>query len=81
MSEYERKHLERDLKDFTSKNFVRPSDCRSLDQIRCYICELCVKIEEYKRRFNYVPNSAYSLLSQYNSKQNSLLYRDFISNY
>ena len=81
MSEFERKHLELELKDFASRNFVRPSECRNLDQIRFYIQELCLKIEEYKSRFNYVPGTAYSLLSQYNSKQNSMLYRDFIRNY
>jgi hypothetical protein len=81
MSEFERKHIEIELKDFTSRNFIRPSECRNLDQIRFYIRELCVKIEDYKKRFNYVPGNAYSLLSQYNSRQNSLLYRDFIKNY
>ena len=81
MSEFEKKHLERELKNFTSRNFVRPSDCRNLDQIRFYIRELCDKIEEYKKRFNYVPGAAYSLLSQYNSRQNSILYREFIRNY
>lgn len=81
MSEFEKKHLELELKNFTSRNFVRPSDCRNLDQIRFYIGELCAKIEDYKRRFNYVPNVAYALLSQYNSRQNSILYQDFIRNY
>jgi len=80
MSEFEKKHIELELKSFTSKNFVRPSECRNIDQVRFYIQELCVKIEEYKRRFNYVPNTAYSLLSQYNTKQNTLLYRDFMRN-
>lgn len=81
MSEFEKKHLEWELRRFTSRNFVPPPECRNLDQIRFYINELCVKIQDYKRRFNYVPTSAYSLLSQYNSKQNTLLYRDFIRNY
>ena len=81
MSEFEKRHLESELRKFTSRNFVRPAECRNLDQIRFYISELCVKIEDYKRRFNYVPNTAYSLLSQYNSRQNSLLYRDFITQY
>lgn len=81
MSEFEKKHLERELKNFTARNFVRPSDCRNLDQIRFYIQELCAKIEDYKKRFNYVPNTAYALLSQYNSKQNTLLCRDFLMNY
>ena len=81
MSEFEKKHLEVELRTFTSRNFVRPSDCRNLEQIRFYIKELCAKIEEYKNRFNYVPNTAYSLLAQYNCKQNSLLYRDFRNSY
>ncbi|MEX1238627.1 MAG: hypothetical protein WEB30_02890 [Cyclobacteriaceae bacterium] len=81
MSEFEKKHLEFELRNFTARNFVRPSECRNLDQIRFYIRELCVKIEEYKKRFNYVPNTAYCLLSQYNSRQNSILTRDFLNNY
>jgi hypothetical protein len=81
MSEFEKRHLEVELKAFTAQNFVRPSACRNTEQIRFYIKELCLKIEEYKNRFNYVPATAYSLLAQYNSKQNSLLYRDFINSY
>lgn len=81
MSEFEKKHLETELKNFTTRNFVRPSECRNLDQIRFYIRELCLRIEDYKKRFNYVPGVAYALLSQYNSRQNTLLYRDFVSNY
>jgi len=81
MSEFEKRHLERELKHYTARNFVRPAECRNLDQIRFYIRELCLKIEDYKKRFNFVPNTAYSLLSQYNSKQNSLLYRDYINHY
>lgn len=81
MSEFDKKHLELELVRFTARNFVRPTECRNLDQIRFYIGELCLKIEEYKKRFNYVPGTAYSLLSQYNSQQNTMLYRDFISTY
>ncbi|HEX8038040.1 MAG TPA: hypothetical protein VF490_02770 [Chryseosolibacter sp.] len=81
MSEFEKKHLEAELKSFASRNFVRPSECRNLDQIRFYIQELCAKIEEYRQRFNYVPATAYSLLSQYNSRQNAMLYLDFIRSY
>lgn len=81
MSEFEKRHLEQELKKFASRNFVRPSECRNLDQIRFYIRELCDKIEDYKRRFNYVPGQAYQLLSQYNSRQNSMLYQDFVRTY
>jgi hypothetical protein len=81
MSDFEKKSLEKELKSFTSKNFERPSACRNLGQIRYYIRELCLKIEEYQKRFNYVPNAAYSLLAQYNSRQNTMLHRDFSNTY
>jgi hypothetical protein len=81
MSDFEKKSLEKELKIFTSKNFEKPSSCRNLGQIRYYIRELCLKIEEYQKRFNFVPTAAYSLLAQYNSRQNSLLHKDFNSTY
>lgn len=81
MSEFDKKHLESELKTFATRNFVKPSECRNLDQIRYYIGELCLKIEDYKQRFNYVPDTAYSLLAKYNGQQNSMLYQDFIRHY
>jgi hypothetical protein len=74
MSDYEKKVIEADLKKFTSRNFVRPSDCRDITQIQFYVRELCGKIEEYESRFNYVPQWAYTLLAQYNLMQNKLIY-------
>jgi hypothetical protein len=81
MSDYEKKMLEMELKNFTSRNFERPSDCRNLDQIRYYVKELCTKIEEYEIRFNYVPQWAYSLLAQYNLVQNRMLHLEFVTTY
>jgi hypothetical protein len=73
MSEFEKKKLDMELKAFTSRNFVRPSDCRNIAQIQFYVRELCVKIEQYESSFNYVPEWAYGLLSQYNLVQNKLI--------
>jgi hypothetical protein len=81
MSEYERKRIEIDLRAFTLKNFEKPSECRNLDQIRFYVRELCMKIEELESRFNYVPQWAYSLLAQYNSRQNSMIHVEFRRTY
>jgi hypothetical protein len=81
MSEFEKTKLEIELKNFTTRNFERPSDCRNLDQIRFYVRELCNKIDEYERRFNYVPGWAYSLLAQYNMVQNSMLHTEFRNAY
>lgn len=81
MSEFEKKSLEMELKVFASRNFERPTDCRNLDQIRFYIRELCMKIEEYQKRFNYVPGTAYALLAQYNAQQNSIIHKEFLRTY
>jgi hypothetical protein len=81
MSDYEKKRLETELKNFTSRNFERPADCRNLDQTRYYVKELCSKIEEYEMRFNYVPRWAYALLAQYNLVQNRMLHVEFATSY
>ena len=81
MSEFERKKIELELKSFTSKHFERPSACRNLEQIRYYVSELCKVIDTYEKRFNYVPADVYTLLAQYNARQNSMLYKDFVSSY
>jgi hypothetical protein len=81
MSEFEKKSLDIELKVFASRNFERPTDCRNLDQIRFYIRELCLKIEEYQKRFNYVPGTAYSLLAQYNAQQNTIIHKEFSRSY
>ncbi len=81
MTNYERAKLEVELKSFASRNFERPSECRNLDQIRFYVQELCLKIEEYQSKFNYVPNWAYSLLAQYNAKQNHIIHINLTSTY
>jgi len=77
MSNFELKKLETDLRNFAERNFESPSNCRDIDQIRFYVRELCLKIQEYERRFNFVPSSAYSLLAQYNRVQNQLIQVEF----
>lgn len=77
----DRRKVELELRSFTSRNFESPSACRNLDQIRFYVQELCGKIEEYQNRFNYVPNWAYSLLAQYNARQNSMIHLEFKNTY
>lgn len=61
---------------FTLSDFKKPSDCKDLEQIRFYVRQLCLKIEELEKQFGQVPPSAYSLLAQYNSRQNFLIYKD-----
>ena len=81
MSDYERKKVETDLKAFTSRNFVKPSECKNLDQIRFYVRELCSRIEALEGSCHYVPGWAYSLLAQYNATQNRMLHAEFRNAY
>lgn len=81
MSQYELKQLDAALRNFTSKNFESPSNCRNIDQIRFYVRELCLKIEEYENRFNFVPSWAYALLAQYNLMQNRMIEMEFSKAY
>jgi len=81
MSTIEKKKVEKEFLNFTARHFEKPSKCRNKDQIRFYIHELTVKIEDFNKRFNYVPSRAYSLLSAYNASQNSILYKDFVRTY
>lgn len=81
MAIFSRKEVDNELAKFTARNFEKPADCKDLEQIRFYVKELCMKIEELEKRFEYVPNSAYSLLAQYNSQQNSIISKDFSNTY
>lgn len=76
-----KRKIETDVRTFATKNFVRPAECRNLEQIRFYVKELCLLIEELETKFDYVPNNAYTLLAQYNMKQNDMISTDFRENY
>ena len=76
MTSFDRTKVENELITFASRNFEKPTDCKNLEQIRFYVRELCLKIEELEERFQYVPNWAYSLLAQYDTQQNSILKKD-----
>jgi hypothetical protein len=81
MTPFEQQKIEMELRSFTSRNFERPANCRDLEQVRFYVRELCLKIEEMEMEFDYVPEWAYALLSQYNAKQNMMLQLEFRSEY
>jgi len=81
MSPYKIKKIEMDLLNFITKGFEKPNNCKDVDQIRFYIRELCLKIEEYEKQFNYVPDWAYSLLAQYNNVHNNIANSQFTQTY
>ena len=81
MSRFEKKQVEKELKRFTKRHFEKPSKCKNIDQVRFYVRELSEKIRDLKKKFNYVPDYAYALLTQYNSVQNGMIYTNFKKNY
>lgn len=81
MSEFEKKTLEREFSTFARRNFEKPKKCRDLEQIRFYVNELSLQMEELKSRCNYVPKAAYTLLAQYNAIQNRMVFANFKNSY
>lgn len=81
MDKMERQRIDQELRDFAARNFKSPNKCNDLNQLRFYVGELSMKIEDLKHRFNYVPHTAYSLLAEYNAKQNRIIGMDFRRTY
>lgn len=77
MSTYERKQIDSDFKSFTSLNFEQPKKCKSIGQLQYYVQELTRKIKELKAKFNYVPEKAFLLLTEYNTMVNSLIFKNY----
>ena len=77
MTRFEQKRLDLEFSRFTKMNFDKPQKCKSIGQIRYYMNELSNKIKDLKRSFNYVPDSAHALLSQYNAAQDRLIHKNF----
>lgn len=81
MTEYEKKKLDFDFIGFTKRNFVKPKQCKNIEQIQFYVKELTEKIGQMKDQHQYVPDQAYRLLTEYNQLQNKLLYDEFKNTY
>ncbi len=77
MTRFEQKKLDSEFIKFTRMNFDKPQKCKSIGQIRYYMDELSDKIKDLKYSFNYVPNAAHILLSQYNAAQNRLIHKNY----
>ena len=81
MSGFDRKKIDSELRRFTNRNFERPSNCKNLEQIRFYVSELSRRIADLEGTCSYVPSWAYTLLSQYNERQNAIINMNFRKTY
>lgn len=81
MSDLEKRRIDREFEIFSMRNFEKPKKCKNLDQVRFYLQEVSAKVQEFKSQFNYVPDSAYQLLAQYNALLNSMVLTEFKNTY
>lgn len=81
MNNYQLRKIDQDFIVFAKRHYEKPKNCKNLDQTRFYIDELRSKIEEMKAAWNYVPEYAYTLLSEYNGIQNKILFEEFKNAY
>ncbi len=77
MGTYEKKKIDTEFKKFTSQNFERPAKCKNIGQLQYYVQELTRKIKELRARFNYVPEKAFLLLTEYNQMVNKLIFKNY----
>ncbi len=81
MTRFEKKRIDLEFNLFIRRHFDNPRKCRSIGQIRYYMDELRKLIKQYRDSFNYVPDKAYLLLSEYNAEQKQLIHRNFVEAY
>ena len=77
MTRFEQKKIDVEFSKFAKMNFDKPQNCRNIGQIRYYMDELTSKMKELRSSFNYVPDYAHTLLSQYNDAQNRIILKNF----
>ena len=71
------KKIDKAFKKLAKDKFMNPERCTQLRQTRGYIFELNKMIKHFEKKFNYVPPSAQLLFNDYNTKQESMLFRNY----
>ena len=71
------KQAEKEFKRFARRNLISPRKCRRIEQTQYYINELHNVIKDFKKRFNYVPESAQLMFNEYQNIQDRMVYANF----
>ena len=71
------KRVQKEFKRFVRKSFIKPRNCRNIDQTRFYIFELHKKMKELKLVYGYVPDEAHLLSTEYQNVQDRMLFQNF----
>lgn len=76
-----KKQLDKEFKKLTKNKFLSPNSCTQLQQTRAYIFELNKIMRHFERKFDYVPSSAQLLFNEYNSRQERMLFENYLEEY
>lgn len=58
-----------------------PLQCKTDEDIRFYVRDLCLKIEALEERLEYVPSSSCTFLAEYHTLQSPSTIKNFAENY
>ncbi len=75
------KKLDQAFNKLAKNKFLNPQNCNQLNQTRTYLFELSKIIQYFEQKFNYVPSSARLLFTEYNTKQESMLFEKYKEEY
>ncbi len=75
------KKLDQAFNKLAKNKFLDPKNCTKLNQTRSYIFELSKIIQYFESKFQYVPSSARLLFTEYNTKQENMLFEKYKEEY
>lgn len=75
-----KKDLDKRFEKLIRNTFPNPEQL-SLTETRAYISELNKVISHFERKFNYIPSSAHLLFDKYNTKQEQMLFDQYLDEY
>ena len=75
------KLAEREFRGYARKNLPHPGKVTNLEQTQHLLHELHVLMNEFKQRFNYVPEDARLKFNAYKNIQDSMVYDEFRQTY
>jgi hypothetical protein len=75
------KIAEREFRRYARKNLPHPGKVKNLELTQQLLQELHVLMNDFKRRFNYVPEEACLKFDAYKNIQDSMVYDGFKKSY
>ncbi len=75
------KQAEMEFRRYARRNLMNPKKITRIEQTRHFIFEMHKLINEFRDRFNYVPDEAHMMFSEYQNIQDRMVYENFRQTY